>query len=409
MVMPAREQSLWRVSYTESLYPPLTGDTQADVCIIGAGVTGLTAAYLLKRSGLKVVVLEKDTVGAGTTGRTTGKITSQHNLIYADLAKRLGKKTARFYGAANQAAVSQVATIIDRQRIDCDFERDDNYVYTADIKQLARFRHEARTAAGLGLPASFETKLPLPFTVRGAVRFTDQGKLNSQKYLLGLARAVDGDGSSVHENSNVIGIRDGTPGRVRTGRASVQAKNIIVSTNVPTLPLMARGLYCLLEYPTESYIVAGALPGQLKGMYISPDEGHYSILPIVSSGRRHLLVGGASHISGLRGNKAARYRRLAAYAHEHFDVDVSYRWSDRDYSAYDGIPLVGRLYPWSKHLYVATAFNKWGLSNGTVAAMILHDLLTEQKAEWAAVFDSVRRGPLVSIPRVAAQYMTGRH
>lgn len=406
--LPNEEKSYWREAYPDSIYPELAEDLEVDVAVIGAGITGLTSAYLLKQSGLKVAVLEKDTVGGGTTGRTTGKVTSQHNLIYYELQKHLGKEKARLYGEANQAAVEQVEAIINAEKISCGWQRDDNYVYTDDPQQVGKFKQEAAVAAGLGLPASFETAAPLPFNVLAAVKFTNQAKIHSQEYLLGLARAVNGGSSYVFENSSVIGIRDGNPGRVKTKKAKVTAKNIIVATNVPTSPLMARGAFCMLEYPKESYIVAGRPEKGLKGMYISPDDHNFSILPVETGTGQLLLVGGESHISGLRTGKKAHFKRLAKYAEERFGVkEITHIWSDRDYLSYDDVPLIGKLYPWSKNLYGATAFMKWGLSNGTVAAMILHDRILDRDNEWASTFDSNRTKPIKSIPRVAARYLTG--
>jgi glycine/D-amino acid oxidase-like deaminating enzyme len=406
--LPSIETSYWRESYPTPLYPQLYDDVVVDVAIIGAGITGLSSAYLLKEAGLTVAVVEKRTVGSGTTGRTTGKVTSQHNLIYSDLQQRLGPKTARLYGEAYETAVDLVASIVRKEKIRCDWQRDDNYVYTADPAQVQHLRQEAKTAAALGLPATFETSLPLPFETAGAVKFANQGKFNAQKYLLGLARAIDGNGSYIFENSDVMSIIDGNPGHIKTDTATVIAKHIIVATNVPAFPLLARSGYCLLEYPTESYIVAGRMNRPLKGMYISPDKQHYSILPVTVDKVPMLLIGGGGHLSGLRGNKRAHYERLAAYAQENFGIEeITHRWSDRDYLAYDGIPLVGKLYPWSKNLYVGTAFKKWGLSGGTVAAMILRDLITKQPNSWAAVFDSNRLRPVRSIPLAVARYLRG--
>jgi glycine/D-amino acid oxidase-like deaminating enzyme len=408
--LPAQEESYWREGYPAVIYPQLKDDLEVDVAIIGAGITGLTAAYLLKKSGFKVAVVEKSTVGGGTTGRTTGKVTSQHNLVYSDLQNRLGQAAARIYGEANQAAVKQIGNIIKQEKISCEWQGEDNYVYTDNPAKIDLFKQEAKTAAALGLPATFETKTPLPFDVTGAVKFTGQAKLNSQKYLLGLARAVHGNGSYVFEGSNVIGIRDGSPGHIKTKRASIDAKHIIVATNVPTLPLMARATYCLLEYPRESYIVAGLLPRELDGMYISPDKHNYSILPVGSDSQKLILIGGESHISGLRGNTESRYQRLADYAEKRFGVTaITNRWSDRDYLSYDNVPLIGKLYPWSKNLYVGTGFMKWGLSNGTVAGMILHDTIRGAENPWASTFNSSRLKPAASIPRAARLNILGKY
>lgn len=405
--IPDNDASYWREFYPKRQYRALKDGLSVDVAIIGAGITGLTTAYLLKQAGFKVAVLEKDTVGGGTTGRTTGKVTSQHGLTYHDLQKYTGKDTARAYGAANESAIEQVEKIIKAERIDCDWERDDHYVYTTHASKVKQLRQEAETAARLGLPASFETSTPLPFPVQAAVKFANQAKMNSQKYVLGLAKAVHGDGCYVFEDSNVIGIRDGTRCRVRTSKASVYAKNTIVATNVPTLPLLARGGYCILEYPTESFIVSGKPEKHIDGMYISPDSDNYSILPINVDGRPALLIGGeGGHLPGLRLGKKHKYKRLAGYAKEHFGVDtITNAWSDRDYLAYDEIPLVGKLYAWSKHVYVATAFRKWGLTNGTAAAMLLRDTLTGTKNEWATYCDPIRAQAVTSIPRAVVRYI----
>lgn len=401
LTLPNKEISFWKHDSLDAIYPSLEYDITADVVIVGAGITGLTAAYLLKQSGLMVVVLEKSTIGGGTTGRTTGKVTAQHNLVYYDMHRRFGERTARTYGQANQAALERISTIIAHENIICDWQRDDNYVYTANPGQIEQCKIEAKIATYLGLPATFETETPLPFAVAGAVKFANQAKLHSVKYLYGLARAINGQGSHVLEHSQVVGIRDGNPAIIRTRKAKITAGAIVVATNVPTFPLMARGGYCAFEYPTESYIVAGRISSERSGMYISPDKENYSILPITVDNEQWILVGGESHISGLRNNKQFRYQRLARYAEERLGVaTIEYKWSDRDYLAYDSIPLVGKIYPWSKHLYTATGFMKWGLTNGTVAAMILHDLVQDRPNPWAQVFATNRTSPIAAIPSI---------
>jgi glycine/D-amino acid oxidase-like deaminating enzyme len=405
MQLPDGEKSLWREAYNGPVYPAIAEDIQVDVSIIGAGITGLTTGYLLKEAGFTVAVLDKDTVGGGTTGRTTGKVTSQHGLIYHELSKSLGMDKTRLYAEANEAAVAMVDSIILQENIDCDWQRDDNFVYTADPAKVQLFQQEAKIAADLGLPASFVSELPLPFEIKGAVKFTDQGKFASEKYLLGLAKAVHGNGSFVFEKSRVSGIHDGNPCRVTAGKAKVISKSIIIATNVPTLPLIARGGYCIMEYPTESYIISGPYNGEeLKGMYISPDKGHYSILPVELNGERRLLIGGGGHLSGMRVSKDRRFNRLAKYAEGHFGVtSFTHKWSDRDYISYDKVPLIGKLYPWSKHLYVGTAYKKWGLSSGTMAAMILTDTISGKDNHWAPVFTPQRLKPITSIPKAVLE------
>jgi glycine/D-amino acid oxidase-like deaminating enzyme len=400
--LPDKEESLLRPGEVKPAYPELREDIELDTVVIGGGITGITTAYLLKQAGQKVAVIEKATIGSGTTGHTTGKVTSQHNLIYAELSERLGAQKARIYAQANQTAVEQIDRIIKAERIDCGWERADNYVFTTQRRRVREFKQEAKIAAGLGLPASFETTSPLPFKITGAVKFTGQAHFSAQKFINHLAAKVNKGDCKVFENTRAIGINDDAPGIVKTINGRVVAKNIVVATNVPTFPLLARGLYCALEYPHTSYIVAGRPKIKLSGMYISPDKNHYSILPVGKGKEQIVLIGGQNHIRG-HGRAAPNYQKLAGYAEVKFGVkSISYKWKAWDYMAYDNVPLIGKLYPWSKHLYVASAFKKWGLAHSMVAAMILRDSITGQPNEWADLYSPQRLSPITSIPHVIA-------
>jgi glycine/D-amino acid oxidase-like deaminating enzyme len=398
--LPDKEESLLRPGEIKPKYPKLNKDIEVDTVIIGGGITGISSAYLLKQAGQKVAVLEKGTIGRGTTGHTTGKVTAQHNLVYADLKDRLGEEKARIYGQANQTAVEEIAKVIKTEKIDCGWERADNYVFTVDPDSVEKFKQEAKVAAAIGLPASFVKTSPLPFKITGAVKFSGQGHLSAQKYIDGLAKKINGNGSMIFERTQATRFEDGAPCVVSTTDSQVTAKDIIVATNVPTFPLLARGAYCALEYPHTSYIIAIRPKTKINGgMYISPDDDHYSLLPIGKGKEQLLLVGGQNHIPGL-GRAKPRQQKLLDYADEHFGIEkVEYRWHARDYTAYDNVPLIGKLYPWSSHLYVATAFKKWGLSHSMVAAMILRDTVLDQPNPWAETYDSTRIKPVLSIPR----------
>lgn len=399
--IPETHTSYWIDSTDAEHYPQLRDEIDVDVVIVGAGIAGLTAAYLLKKAGCSVAVLEKDEVGSGVSGYTTGKITSQHNLIYAKLADRLGLESAAIYGQANEAAITQIQQIIENEKIDCDWRREDNYVYTTDPSKIGQLHDEVTVAQACGLPATFEITSDLPFPIEGAVRFADQATFHTHKYLAGLARAVDGEGSFVFEHSKVVSINSGQPPRVSTRTGKVFASDVLVMTNVPTHPLIARVSYASVEYPQQSYIVAGRMPQDIHGMYISPDSEQYSILPVYSGDDRLLLIGGEGHVLGSRWNANERYQRLANYARDKFNItDIDYRWSHRDYLGYDDMPLVGSLYPWSRHMFTGTGFMKWGLTNGTVAAMILADTITGADNPWASTFDTRRLSSVMSIPKV---------
>jgi glycine/D-amino acid oxidase-like deaminating enzyme len=399
VMLPKQQISYWQASADALAFSELNKNLETDVVIVGGGIAGITCAYILKQSGYKVVVLEKNTIGSGTTSKTTGKITSQHGLICSKLINTHGAQVAQLYADANQEAFNQIIRLIKNEKIKCDLEFDDNYVYTTDAVKVGKFKAEAKAASNLGLPASYVIKANLPFNIQAAVKFSGQARFNAQKYVQALASAVNRQGSHVFENSEVNYFKDGVHAYVKSNGYQVAAKFIIVATKIPTAPLAARGLYGLLEYPHTSYIVAGKYNGKLKGMYISPDKNHYSVMPINSSDGQILLIGGQEHIPGL-GNPAKRYQKLADYAAENFRMtSIDYSWKGMDYLPYDDLPLIGKLSPWSKNIYVTTGFKKWGLTTSMVSAIILRDLIAGQENPWSKVFDSTRIKPILSIPR----------
>jgi glycine/D-amino acid oxidase-like deaminating enzyme/nitrite reductase/ring-hydroxylating ferredoxin subunit len=370
-------------------YAALDEAVDVDVAVIGGGIAGLTAALALKRAGQTVAVLEAARVGTGVTGNTTGKVTSLHRLAYTELAGRHGAEAARAYGLANQAAIEHVAGTVEGEAIDCGFRRVSNYTYAESERTLELVREEAALAGRLGLPASFTAEVPLPFAVKGAVRFDNQAQIHALRYVQGLARAVAGDGSFVFEESPATGFRDGSPAVVDTERGSVRAREIIVATN---LPFGDGGIFAERCYLHRSYIVAArsSLP-PLDATFVSADEPMRSILTVDVDGASYVLAGGEGHPASESTDSAERYRRLTAFARDRLGAgDPAYRWSTQDAMPADGLPFVGPMSPDARHVHVITGLRKWGLTNGTAAALILRDTLCGRHNPWAAVFDSTR-------------------
>jgi glycine/D-amino acid oxidase-like deaminating enzyme/nitrite reductase/ring-hydroxylating ferredoxin subunit len=383
--------SLWSATGGTARYAPLDASLDVDVAVIGGGIAGLTTALALKRAGQSVAVLEAARVGTGVTGNTTGKVTSLHRLAYSDLAARHSDATAGIYGQANEAAIEHVAAVVAAEGIDCGFRRVANYTYAESVQALALVREEAALAVRLGLPASFTTEVPLPFAVRGAVRFDGQAQIHALRYVQGLARAVDGNGSFVFEGSPATSFRDGAPAVVVTERGSVRAKEIIVATN---LPFGDGGLYAGRCYAHRSYVVAGrSAVAPLDATFVSVDEPMRSILTVDVEGTSYVLAGGEGHPATESVGSAERYRRLAAFARDRLGAGaIAFRWSTQDAMPADGLPYVGRMAPESRHVHVITGLRKWGLTNGTAAALILRDTLGGTANPWAAVFNSNRSG-----------------
>jgi glycine/D-amino acid oxidase-like deaminating enzyme len=268
-------------------------------------------------------------------------------------------------------------------------------VYTADTHRVDTFRNEARIASQLGLPATFEKSTELPFAIKAAVKFAHQAKFNAVAYTYQLAQRIQGGGSYVFEQSPATSLSERPQCRVVAKHGTISAKHIVVATKIPPSPLAARFSYGLIEYPQTSYLIAGTPTSQLKGMYISSDRHHYSLLHT----GKHLLIGGEKHIPGL-GLPGKHYRKLFNYGQQHFGFTrKEYQWKAMDYIAYDNLPVIGKLYPWSHNMYAVTGFKKWGLSTSMVAAKIIHDLIHQQTTPEAKLFYPHRMGAPLAIPR----------
>jgi glycine/D-amino acid oxidase-like deaminating enzyme/nitrite reductase/ring-hydroxylating ferredoxin subunit len=395
---PGRLASLWMDTAASPGYPALARDVSVDVAVIGAGITGVTAALLMKQAGATVALLEARSVCSGTTGYTTAKVTSLHQLVYSELSSKLGDDSARSYAEANQAGLEQIVRLVEDHEIDCDLRRKPNYTYAAGPQELGDVQREAEVAARLGLPARFVTRTELPYPVAGAVCIDDQAEIHPSRYVLALAALIPGAGSHVFEQTRVLSVDQGEPCRVIANGHAVSADHVIVATG---MPILDRGLYFARESPVRSYCIAVRVPGRApEGMYISAGEPTRSIRSHPVAGGELVLIGGEGHKPGT-GDPVASYARLIEWAHRHFDVEsVEYRWSTHDYVSADGMPYVGRLWPFSDRVLTATGFRKWGLANGTAAAMMLRDRIGGSENPWAPAFDSTRVKPLAAGPGI---------
>ena len=388
MTTPHPNRSLW-LSDTESTdHTRLTGRIEADVVVVGAGITGLTAALLLQQEGRRVALVEADRVCAGVTAYTTGKASTLHGLTYHKLRKTFGPETARVYAEANQAAFDQIAAFVDELDLDCQWQRRPNYTYTNDEGTLADVREEVDAARQAGLPASFVTETDLPFEVLGAVRFDDQAQFHARKYGLGLAEAFVAAGGQIYEHSRVVDV-DTSEGRCEVeGGGTAEAEHVVLATH---LPILDRGGFFAKTHPARSYLMAFEVEAApFEGMYISKGGGASWTLRTAENGR-YLIVGGQGHKTGQEPDTPGRYEAIEAWAREHFGVgEPAYRWSAHDYMSVDGMPYVGGLPFGSGRTWVATGYQKWGLTNGTAAALILRDRIAGRENPWAATFDANR-------------------
>lgn len=400
----ARNSSFWIETTPDTDYPQLTPGVEVDVCVIGAGITGLTAAALLKREGKTVAVVEAKRIVRGATGYTTAKVTSGHGVVYGELESKFGRDGARAYAQSQEAAKERIARFVEEDGIDCDFERKSNYVYAESAEEVDELQQEADAAKRAGLDASFVRDVPLPYEVAGAVRLENQAQFHPRKYLLALAAGIDGDGSHVFEQTNATNVSDGDPCEVETDKGTVRARDVVIATH---LPFMDRGLFFAKAHPHRSYAVAAPIDEAAApdGMFINSGTPTRSVRLLRDGDRTYLNVGGEGHKPATEENTPQRYRTLEEFLGRHWPQasPVEYRWSTQDYMSVDRVPYIGRLRRGSDHVFTATGYNKWGMTSGTLAAMLLSDRIVGRQNEWAALYESKRWKPKASFKKFAKE------
>jgi glycine/D-amino acid oxidase-like deaminating enzyme/nitrite reductase/ring-hydroxylating ferredoxin subunit len=399
----ARRASVWiDTAAAQRSFPALEEDACADVAVLGGGIVGITTAVLLAEAGASVVLLEAGRLGHGVTGHTTAKVSSQHGMIYARLRSRFGIEAARTYGEVNEAALDWIAARVERDGIDCDLRRRPSYAYVTDPSARSDAEDEAQAAAEAGLPAGLVEDTPLPYAVEAAVRFDHQAEFHAGRYLLGLVEALAGQRCRIHERTRAVTVDTGEDCVVRTPGGCVVADQVVVATHYPFLD---RSLAFARVHPQRSYAILCAIAGTPpEGMFISACSPTRSIRGVPLDGDELLLVGGESHRTGTGGDTERRYRRLEAFAREHWDVEaVTYRWSAQDNTTLDGLPYVGRMTPRVDRVLMATGFAKWGITGGTAAARLLCDQLLGRENEAAGLFDPNRLTLRASVPRLVSE------
>lgn len=378
-------KSVWSESCEIAERKSLLGNITHDVVVIGAGMAGLLTAYKLKEKGINPIILEANCIAGGVTKNTTAKITSQHDLIYAKLIKNFGLEKATQYALANEMAIKSYKKIIEDGNIECDFEEKPAYVYT--LENLKKIEDELKAAKEVGIDAEYTEKTTLPFNVLGAVKFPHQAQFNNMFFLKEIAKDLD-----IYEHTLVTNIEDNV---IITDNGKVKAKKIIVASHYPFIN--APGYYFLRMHQERSYVLALENAAQLDGMYIGEADNGYSF----RNYKDLLLFGGEAHRAGEKKDYRS-YERLRATAKEFYpNAKEKYFWSAQDCMPHDEVPYIGYYAKNNEDLFVATGFNKWGMTSSMVAAEILSDMIIGKENEYAAVFSPSR----FSIPASAKNFL----
>ena len=363
-------KSIWYKDAEKPEFPTLKKDIKTDVLIIGGGITGILTAYLLHEKGVPCVLAEKDVICSGTTGNTTAKITFQHGLIYHKILQSAGAAAAEMYLRANMAAFDRLVGLCGN--ISCDFERRDNYVYSMDDR--GKTEAEIRALEKIGYDAQFCEDIPVPLKIAGAVRFANQAQMNPLKLLFAIAKGLD-----IYEHTFV---REMVGTTAVTDYCRIRAKKVIVATHFPFVN--KHGSYFLKLYQHRSYVIALENAQDVGGMYVDENRTGLSF----RNYGNYLILGGGAHRTGKKGGN---WNELKSFARRNYPAaDIKYKWAAQDCMSLDDIPYIGNYSRHTPDMYVASGFNKWGMTGAMTAAMLLSDMACGIRNEFATVFSPSR-------------------
>lgn len=395
-MLPDKSVSFWMDTVKFKDYPAVEKDLNVDVVIIGAGITGITCCYLLKKQGLRVALLDVDKIASGTTGHTTAKLTIQHDLIYDKLINNFGREKAQIYADSNKKGMDLVVSLVRDKNINCDLEMQNSYIYTRSDDYISSIEKEVQAARDLNIKAEFETNLPLPFDVKGAVCFTEQYQFHPLKYLKVLCDEMDTDGETIYENTKVTDVVENQEeSRKLTvlldGGRKISCDYAVMACHYPFTKL--EGLYLVKMYTEKSYVVAAkTLTDFTNGVYKNAGDPSRSLRSILlNNGERAVIFGGESHKTGTEHDTMKHFENLLNFAKDTYGVkEVLYRWSTHDCVPLDDVPYIGHFTGHSENVFVASGFNKWGMTTSQLAAIMIRDLIVEKTSPWEALYDPTR-------------------
>jgi len=390
---PGKHGALWILQPPRARFPRLGRDLTVDVAIVGGGITGLTAAWLLKRAGKSVAVLELGEIGSGATGRTSGHLTALTDRPLSRIAEDFGEAGARQVVHDGLEAIDQIESIC-RSGIDARFERVPGFRYCETEEGLPALRQEADLAARLGLQAGLTNQVPLPFPVHGAIRIDGQAQFHPLLYLEGLVEQVAGDSGHVFEHTKVEEIEEVHPCRVRAGSNVVLAGTVIEATHTPlnrSLGIQSR------VSPYMTYVLALKIKGEVpSGLFWDTSEPYHYLRRAPLDPGHCLIVGGGDHKSGQEHDPVRHLEALLEYAGRRFPVE-STEWScsHQVFESADGLPFVGRK-PGHERVLVAGGYSGTGLTFGTLCAKLLSELALGRERPSAPLYSPSRIKPLAA-------------
>lgn len=398
--------SLWEATTETGALNPLRENVQADVCIVGAGIAGLSCAYRLVRHGQKVVVIDDGEIGRGMTGRTTAHLASAQDDGFYEIESLHGKEGARFAYESHAAAVDQIEANVRDERIDCGLERVDGYLFEPPNQGTENLRQEFEAAVRAGADVEWVDRAPMPgFDSGPAIRFANQGQFHPLHYLRGLAAAVERYGGKIYTGTRVVDVQESEHGVAKTqeGR-TIQARHFIVATNTPTND---RFVIHTKQAPYTTYVIGLRVPeGSVQhALYWDMAEHagqedkpigqipyHYVRVAAGADGDEVLVVGGEDHKTGQEEDFEQRYQRLEDWTRVRWPQaqEVVFRWSGQVMEPEDYMGFIGRNPSDKDNVYIATGDSGQGMTHGTIAGILIPDLIMGRENRWTKLYNPSR-------------------
>ncbi len=388
--------SVWMATADTPIAAPLQQNIGADVCVVGAGIAGMTTAYLLSLEGRSVVVVDDGPIGGGMTGRTTAHLTSAFDDRYFEMERLHGEEGARQIAASHTAAIDKIEEIVQRENIECGFERLDGYLFVPPGESTKILEDELAASHRAGLRVDRVDRAPIEtFDTGLALRFLDQGQFHPLDYLTGLASAIGRAGGKIFTHTHATKIEGGSNARVEVDSgALVSCGSIVVATNTPVNDLVA---IHTKQAPYVTYVIGVRVPANstTRALYWdTPDPYHYVRLQSDKNdpAAEILIVGGEDHKTGQANDGMRRFANLEQWTRERFFKarDLEFRWSGEVMEPVDGVAFIGRNPLDSDNVFIATGDSGQGMTHGTIAGILLTDLIHGRPNNWEKLYSPSR-------------------
>jgi glycine/D-amino acid oxidase-like deaminating enzyme/nitrite reductase/ring-hydroxylating ferredoxin subunit len=390
--------SVWATTSKLPRSRSLEESVQADVGIVGAGIAGLTTGYLLTQAGKKVVILDDGPIVSGMTQVTSAHLSDAIDDRFTEIEKWHGERGAFLAAESHTAAINRIESIVSDLKIDCDFARLSGYLFLAAGHEQELLDSELSAARRAGLRAEMVARCPIEYNTGPAICFPNQARFHPLKYLAAVAEAIKDGGGRIYANSHADHIEGGEKAKVEVGRHNVRADAVVVATNAPINDMVA---IHTKQSPYMTYCIGARVPkgSVTDALYWDTHKAyHYVRIQPMKDEDTHeeydlLIVGGEDHKSGQADDADRRHARLESWARVRFPMieDIEFTWGGQCMETVDGLAFIGRNPLDKENVFVATGDSGMGLTHGTIAGMLLTDLILGKQNPWETLYNPSRK------------------